>query len=61
LIQDRLRGLTNAFAVLGADVGPVTSIATSPNKQPQFLKAAVVAGLNIVVAGGTQAGREQWV
>jgi pilus assembly protein CpaF len=45
------------FVVRAASLDEVVALGTLGAKAARFLEAAVVAGLNILVAGGTQAGK----
>jgi pilus assembly protein CpaF len=45
------------FVVRAARLDELVSIGTLPAEAAAFLDAAVVAGLNIIVSGGTQAGK----
>ncbi len=45
------------FAVRAARLGDLVELGSLTDQAARFLEASVVAGLNIVVAGGTQAGK----
>ena len=50
------RSISGWFVVRATDLGELVALDTITVQAAQFLEAAVVSGLNILVAGGTQAG-----
>lgn len=45
------------FVLSAASMDELVELGTVTSRAARFLEAAVVAGLNVIVAGGTQAGK----
>jgi len=48
------------FVVRAAKLHDLVGLGTLTAQAAQFLEAVVLSGLNVVVAGGTQAGNSTW-
>ena len=54
-----LGGDVRKFVVRASHLDDLVGLGTVTRQAADFLEAAVVAGLNILIAGGTQAGKRR--